>query len=122
MILYHFVAIHLLEAVKREGLTLGVLPLRDGKRVFIAKNCQWLTRNPDFGAQHWATFRRTLPYDRTAYRINVVIPKAHRIYLKPWPELCLPDNYLNETLGWQDWYVFVGRIPAGWFREIVKKP
>lgn len=126
VILYHFVPAHLLEIIKREGLTLGVLPVKEGKKwsdsgkEYLLKNVQWLTKNPDFSAQFWAV-KVIFNYDRTAYRITISIPKSHRSKLLRWSIVSTPDNYLNRCPGWQDWYIFKGRIPPGWFRKIDKK-
>jgi hypothetical protein len=123
MILYHFVPEFLLKAVKKEGLSLGVLPVKIRGSEFLIENIQWLTRNPDFTAQCWATFQCTLPYDRTAYRITVIIPKFHqKNKLISWGAESSPNNFLNKIPGWQDWYIFKGRIPPSWFRKIEKKP
>lgn len=127
MKLYHFTPAHLVESILKNGLTLGKLPiaLENGKISFLWP-CQWLTSNGDWGMQSWAT-SQLINYDRTAYRLTVKIPKAHREYLREAWEYCyrlpgLAYKLVDDWPGSEHWYVFLGRIPPGWIRRVEKKP
>ena len=121
MRLYHFTAAHLLPAVRKEGLTLGSIPVfKDERPVNLIPGFQWLTTNPSF-EQEWQSGGR-LPYRRNAYRITVKIPRAHDGSLVPWLAMCphIPGGDILNALGDpENWMIFGGRIPPGWFREIV---
>jgi len=122
--LYHFTAAHLLPRVKREGLTLGRIPWRKGGKTVLVPGYQWLTSNPEFD-QSWCNVRySSLPYDRLAYRITVMIPRDHLPCLLPWLDVCQKNemkDVLNDFGDPENWYVFKGRIKPGWFREVVSR-
>jgi hypothetical protein len=128
MKLYHFTAAHLVGHILRDGITLGVLPVldEDGRVKFLAGPCQWLTDDPGWGSQGWAT-RKKLTYDRTAARLTVAIPKCHRYRLiRAYDYLpCLPPptrRLITDWEGSEHWYLFFGKIPPGWIRKVEWKP
>lgn len=130
MKLYHFTPAHLAERVIRNGITLGRLPVRltDG-RIFLLSNCQWLTSDGNFDSQSWAT-QQIVKYDRTAVRFKVVIPKTSRKNLASASEFAevikkqLPGpahRIITDWQGSENWFLYFGRIPAGWIREVSEK-
>ncbi len=124
--LYHFAPEHLLENIMKQGLTDGVLPnfLPSGQVIFH-KPIQWLTSDPGFENQSWAT-KELIDYDRTAVRLTVKIPKSSRKQLWGAHEM-LPSlpagsrQLITDWPGSEDWYLFFGKIPRGWIREVVEK-
>jgi len=128
MKLYHFTPEHLLKRVLSGGITLGKIPILDerGNVKSFVTNCQWLTSDGDWDKQSWAT-SQLINYDRTAYRLLVKIPKSSR------NKLCKAHDILNQLPmpsqrlitdwpGSDNWYLFFGRIPPGWIRQVDKKP
>lgn len=85
---------------------------------------QWLTTNPTW-EQPWA-FLGNLEFPKNAYRITVLIPpeRAVKPHLLDWPDLvnrCRPESAeeLNtKAVDWQNWRLFYGPIPPGWFLEV----
>lgn len=124
MKLYHFTSPIHVEGCKKEGINRGSIPLYKDGRHGLLPGWQWLTSNPDFG-QEWANKEHsTLPYDRTAYRLTVVIPKTSKNRLHKWLDICgsLPiDKHLNAFGDPENWYVFQGRIKPGWIRQVEQK-
>lgn len=123
MKLYHFTAAHLIDRIKKDGLTLGCIPLSIDPPN-ISKGYQWLTANKLFD-QEWCKYS-TLPYNRNDYRITIKIPKSHRDKLIPWIPLweelkkhVLLIKHLNDFGDPENWYVFNGNIPTEWFRQII---
>lgn len=124
MKLYHFTAKHLIDRILKEGLTLGAIPLSIAPPK-IEKGYQWLTANPSF-EQAWCDPKTsTLPYRRDDIRITIKIPKTSMNSLIPWIPLWKRlKNYiplvkhLNDFGDPENWYVFNGNIPSGWFRGI----
>lgn len=90
----------------------------------MAGGFQWLTANPGWDAQRWAT-AVAVGYSRTDYRITVRIPRSQHPNLVPWLAIC-PDTdmtrYMNAAGGAEDWWIFHGRVKPGWFREIDRNP
>jgi hypothetical protein len=129
MKLYHFTAAHLIDRIKKEGITLGGIPLSLPPHPRVEWGYQWLTSNPDF-KQAWCDPEyKTLPYNRNDYRITVSIPKTSHDTLIRWIPLWerlqkyIPIiKHLNDYGDPENWYVFYGRIPMGWFREITINP
>ena len=124
MKLYHFTSPLHVDGCLKNGIIKGVIPIyKDGKYGLIP-GYQWLTSNPKFH-QEWAnTEYTTLPYDRTAYRLTVVIPKAARDRLFRWFDICdkLPiDEAMNAYGDPENWFVFQGRIKPGWIRRVEQK-
>ncbi len=127
MKLYHFAAAHMLDGIRAEGLTRGCIPRfgSEGKSVAMRLGWQWLTTNPAW-EQSWNTCVM-VPYSRTAYRIEVCIPKSARARLNRWLGIC--DEYgpwtvdiLNVGYTPEEWFVFDGRIPPAWFRSVERNP
>lgn len=128
MKLYHFTAAHLVSSIQRNGLTMGQLPIldKDGNLVSVISPCQWLTSDGDWDKQSWAT-KNLINYDRTAYRLLFSIPKAHRKQLFKahdfLPNLPTPTQRLiTDWEGSEHWYLFFGKIPRGWIREVQQRP
>ena len=124
MKLYHFTSPLHVDGCLKNGIIKGVIPIyKDGKYGLIP-GFQWLTSNPEFH-QEWAnTEYTTLPYDRTEYRLTVVIPKAARDRLFRWLDICdkLPiDEAMNAYGDPENWFVFQGRIKPGWIRRVEQK-
>jgi len=128
MKLYHFTPAHMLDGIMRDGLTLGAIPVMDlnGYIKGVYDPCQWLTEDGDFNAQSWAT-QNIVKYDRTAYRLKIAIPKARRDKLRrAWDFMVhQPDPMPRLVTDWEgsiNWFIFFGRVPPGWIREVDKKP
>ena len=125
MRLYHFTSRHRLEPVLRHGLTLGLTSIVAGGEVTRIPGYQWLTRNPAF-RQSWNE-ASLLPFDRTAYRIEIAMPLSARSQLLPWP-------LWRDELGWrmlpgfdrhgdpENWCLFKGVVPPAWFRHLLPNP
>ena len=127
MKLYHFAAAHMLNGIQAEGLTRGSIPRFDahGKPVVLCLGWQWLTDNPAW-EQSWNT-RTFVPYSRTAYRIEVRVPKSAHTRLKRWLDICggfgpWTADILNNGYTPEEWFVFCGRIPPAWFRRVERNP
>ena len=129
MKLYHFCAGKDFQAIRKEGLTKGViLTLKDSKPRFYT--CiQWLTKNGSFD-QSWDC---GLHIDsRTDYRITVRI-KDGDPRLKNWLAFCGSDQG-KEMLGEEtieilnclgtpgNWVVYFGEISPKRFRGFVREP
>ena len=101
MKLYHFCTKESLESIKKEGLTLGVIPVKVGSEMKEARGFQWLTKNPDIS--------------QGECRITIKIPKTSKDIIS-WDEL---RKLLNgASIDNPDWYVYNGRIKPNYFREI----
>jgi hypothetical protein len=121
MRVYHFTARHRLEPVFRYGLTKGLTPVIDGGKAGRIPGYQWLTKNPGF-RQTWNE-ASLLPFDRTAYRIEIVIPRSAKRQLLPWPqwktelgERMIPGFDVHGDP--KNWLIFKGTVPPAWFRTI----
>lgn len=125
MKLYHFAPAHLLKGIQKQGLVLGSLPIITETKIDLVRPCQWLTSDGDFNSQSWAT-RGLVQYDRTAVRLKMVIPKTARGKLWNAHDLLpqIPEESRRLITDWdgsEHWYLFFGRIPPGWIREVVWK-
>jgi hypothetical protein len=122
--LYHFASPLHVDGCLKNGIIKGVIPIyKDGKYGFIP-GFQWLTSNPEFHQEGANTEYTTLPYDRTEYRLTVVIPKAARDRLFRWLDICdkLPIGEAMNAYGDpENWFVFQGRIKSGWIRRVERK-
>ena len=125
MKLYHFCPEHLLERIKREGLTLGMIPvINNGEFVGFIKNRQWLTSNKSF-VQDWET-GSSLPYRRNAIRITIKIPKFNMLHLTRWilfdsfGKLEETSKILNSFGDPENWFIYNGKVLTSWFREITR--
>ena len=122
MKLWHFTSPHHVEGCRRYGLRLGMVPVSlDPPR--LLRGYQWLTSNPD-RAQSW-TEGSTLPYDRTAFRLTIRIPRSHRGHVRRWTEvgplLVAADTLatLNEFGDPENWWLYVGAVPPRWIERVV---
>lgn len=137
MILYHFCADHLLPAILREGLTLGRIAWTEKGQIRMRYGFQWLTEDPDREKQEWCNPEySTLPYDRAANRLTVVIPKEAEVNLSRWVEtgpLIMPaeqfrilnifgepeKHWLYRGNVRPAWIVAVNRLGARWRKPFV---
>ena len=124
MKLYHFTSTHHVDKCLQEGIKLGSIPVVEDNSFKLISGYQWLTSNPDF-KQEWAnTEYSTLPYDRTAHRLTIIIPKTDRKNLYKWQDVCETfniDEYMNAYGDPENWYVFEGRIKPSWIRSVENK-
>lgn len=115
----------MLESIKAAGISKGVLIISTNPPRFKAGH-QWLTSNPDFN-QSWNEYS-TLPYDRTANRIEINLPDRQRRYLYHWIKEGerLAGTEMFKTLSCygdpENWFVYHGIVKPQWFIEIKKKP
>jgi hypothetical protein len=123
--LYHFAPAHLLDGIQKHGLVLGSLPIITETETVLVKPCQWLTSDGDFDGQSWAT-RELILYDRTAVRLTVAIPKTAMDRLWNAHDF-LPNmpgesgRIITDWGGSEHWYLFFGKIPPVWIREVAWK-
>jgi len=125
MRLYHFTSVHLLGGIRKNGLTLGCLPIITETKTVLIRLCQWLTSDGDFNAQSWAT-SETISYDRTAVRLAIEIPvkyhdkliNAHD-FVKLMPGAS--KRLITDWEGSENWYLFFGVIPPKWIKVVVWK-
>lgn len=129
MKLYHFTCSHFIDNVRICGLNRGwmcvVTALGGVKKL---PNRVWLTKEPSFSAQGWAT-RNTLTCDRTEWRLTIDIPEERTGALSWWPEIRRDGRFDREWLdafeevgGSENWHVFAGVIPRSWITAIDAKP
>jgi len=121
--LYHFTALDHAEAIKRQGITKGGIYL--GGRVF--KGYIWLTDDPRFDAQNWATNHSGLCGDRTEVRFTLDLDTAI-----PWEHLARgalnmskADLLAFNLAGGSDGsHWFIARAPIGLdkIKEAICKP
>ncbi len=125
MKLYHFTNRECARRIAQEGITHGgvYLPYSAGSRVF--RGFLWLTDDPRFEAQHWATNLSGKCGDRTQVRLTIELPEGTKI--KPWNTIARTLFLLSPTdlcafnlAGHSDgshWYLYRGVIPASWIIE-----
>ena len=123
MKLYHFTSMELSLRIDKEGLTIGgvYLPVRTVGRVY--PGFIWLTDDPRFEAQNWATNHTGVVGDRAEVRYTVEVVGAI-----PWNEAAkkifhLPRTFLLQynLMGGSDgtrWYLYKGKIPIS---QIIEK-
>ena len=120
--LYHFTTEQLWRRIRRQGLTLGVVPVsRDRRGVSLLTGYQWLTENPEFSPD-WAT-RNLIGYRRDDVRITVDIPGAASGRLRRWddiaPRIC--GNMLaelNHGFAHDEWWLYEGKVHPAWFSGV----
>ena len=127
MILYHFCPAHMVESIRKKGLTLGKFPLLgDGHTTFI-DGFQWLPDEPDPAKQSWAT-SRFLPYDRTECRLTVNVPMskaARKLYKATDFVKDLTEAQREIVEAWEGsgrWHIYKGTIPPKWITAICAFP
>lgn len=119
MQLYHFTAKHLAKKIKKQGLTLGFMPVSlDPPKA--DPGYIWLTSNKSW-EQECLRGSGRLPYKRNEVRMTVVIPDhgLSRI-LKFDQNKDLSPIYEDMTRYGdpENWYIYKGIIPKGWIRKI----
>jgi hypothetical protein len=121
--LYHFCPEWMLESIRIQGIAKGVVVVQDRQKPVFKAGYQWLTVNPAFD-QSWDSMS-TLPYDRTAVRIEVGIKKPSRLYKWTKSGRKIAGNEMYEVLSSfgdpENWYVYHGIIKPTWFKGIVFK-
>ena len=129
--LYHFTPEHMVRGCLQDGLTRGCIPLSIDPPEF-AMGYQWLTSNKAF-QQSWCQYS-SLPYDRSAFRITIKIPKSEKKAgrLVKWMDYCR-QNLSNEKLQSaasvlnsygdpENWYLFHGTVKKEWFVKVSRNP
>ena len=125
IILYHFTSDLHISGCLCEGLTKGVTIIgRTCTGIKMIDNTQWLTGNPNF-EQSWQ-LHSTLPYDRTANRLTIHIPKLSMKNLISWCQdgrILTPEFYdiLSTHGDPENWFIYLGGIPPEWIIEVIKK-
>lgn len=127
--LYHYTNDRFIPGIQREGITWGRLPVWGGDRITLLPNYQWLT-DEDKWEQPWNP-QETVQYDRCAWRVVVVIPKAAQRNLFRWRDLAkklrLPQeaiDALNMSGAVDDshWWVYAGPISWRWLATWERRP
>src|SRR5215471_5800702 len=121
MMLWHFCPDFLLSAILREGLTKGRIAWTENGHVHMRYGFQWLTEDPDREKQAWCDPEySSLPYDRAANRLTVVIPKESEVNLSRWmeagPLIVASDQFriLNAYGEPEKHWLYRGDIPPEW--------
>ena len=123
MILYHFTAKHLARKIKKEGLTLGGLPLSLNPPR-IEWGWIWLTSKSGFDQECLEGTGR-LPYKRNEVRITVKFPDLALGCLYKFDEhKNLTPLYEDMTMFGdpENWWLYKGKIPKGWLKKFDNKP
>lgn len=121
MLLFHFCPAHMADAIMRDGLSLGKLPVILDNGTLLYDGCQWLTEEPDPDRQSWAT-SEGIGYSRTACRISIWIPKRHLRHLWKATDLVpllppMSKTIISDWEGSEKWYAYLGIIPAKWIQK-----
>jgi len=124
MILYHFTASHLYESIKKNGITMGMVPTVAYSKIRWSKKYRWLTANSNFN-QSWER-NHLIKYSRTDIRITInLIEEENLIW---WLKYCKPKyghsfiKALNQNLHEAaNWYLYRGNIPMEWVIDISVK-
>lgn len=124
MELYHFTADKFIESILENGLTMGRVPMQKEGEIYLKHGFQWLTSNDVF-EQSWGLMERSsLPYDRTANRLIIEIPKLRQRNLSKWMDAC-KNNQLAETLNSygdpDNWYLYKGTVFPQWIKKVEHK-
>ena len=124
MILYHFCPAHMVEGIKKKGLTLGKFPLLGDQHTTFIDEHQWLTAEPDPRKQSWAT-SVLIPYSRTACRLTVEIPpsRMRKLHKALTFVKSLAPQHRPIVEGWEgseSWYIYKGVIPPKWIKAVEK--
>lgn len=127
MILYHFTSPRHIAGCRKEGLRLGSVPIVDtGTKVMLLRGYQWCTTNPERD-QSWAQ-NGTLPYDRTAYRLTISIPRQHRKHILVWLDICdslchwSMIDALNSFGDPENWRLYHGIIYPSFIKQVEQMP
>jgi hypothetical protein len=115
----------MVEDIKKYGLIKGMTPrnaLRKGEVEFITST-QWLTAEPNPGAQSWAT-SEYITYSRTAYRVTVEIPvkfSQKKLYRGiDFARAIKNPELVTKYAGSKKWFVYHGNIPKIWITKVEK--
>lgn len=111
MILYHFTGRDHAEKIKVEGITKGAIFIPP---LLYIKNAIWLTDDPRFNAQNWATNNSGLCGDRTEIRFMLEIIGAVR-----WNDFAKKNIRMTKTM-LDDFNLAGASDGAHWF--IAKAP
>lgn len=121
-VLYHFCASKFWPSIKKNGLRYGRIPWGGDNGIKLIPGYQWLTTNAEF-KQSWNE-GSSLPYDRTEFRITIMLPNVEKFNLYKWTEY-EKENPLYETLSSfgdpENWYLFKGVIIPYWMVALEKK-
>jgi hypothetical protein len=119
--LYHFCPDWMLPAIMREGLTKGMIVWKENDIPVFRLGFQWLTSDPVRENQEWChPDFSTLPYDRCANRLTILIPEREESRLSRWSDcgpLIVPSEQLTVLNSFGDpskHFVFRGNIPVKW--------
>lgn len=122
--LYHFTGRDHADLIRREGITKGGVPLPDGR---IMWGYIWLTDDPRWSAQHWATNHTGACGDRLEVRFTIEVP---RVTVMPWNDVARKFGYMRDDLtrfnlaGGSDgshWYICPYGIPVKTITEITPR-
>jgi hypothetical protein len=117
---YHFTAKHLLNRIRREGLTLGQV-LISVDPIKLIPGYQHLTTNKDFN-QSWQDQRySSLPYNRNDVRLTIKIPFKHCRNVLNWLDFSKnfpTSEILNSHGDPYNWRVYRGSIPKEWISKV----
>ncbi len=123
-VLWHFTSPLHVNGCLRDGIALGVTPIRVNGGIDFLHAHQWLSSDMSF-MQEWCA-RSSLPYDRTAYRLTVKIPESERHKLldyTQWRALLrgrmMPD--FDKCRSAKSWFIFQGIIPKTWITNVDTK-
>ena len=127
MRLYHFTPAHLLHGCISNGLSKGSVPHQSRKQrqdgsVCLIYGYQWLTLNNKF-TQSWCE-GGTLPYDRTEYRLTIVIPKLRQRNVLHWLDVCKTNQMAQELNSMRDaenWVLYKGIVRPQWIVAVDRK-
>lgn len=123
-VFWHFTSAYHVGGCLRDGIALGVTPIRVKGNVEFLHAHQWLSSDKSF-RQSWCKYS-TLPYDRTAYRLRIKIPERwhHNILdYKRWRALLRGRMMPNfaKCRSAKNWFVYQGIIPRSWIVAVDKK-
>jgi hypothetical protein len=108
--LYHFTAARYAGLIQRQGITLGGV-LTSVDPLILDTRWRWLTGR--------------LPYRRNEVRLCIEIPAAD-VRLVPWSRarFLMPTaaEILEPGHRWEDWWLFLGNVPAEWIVGAERNP
>lgn len=124
MLLYHFTPAHSVKWILRNGLIKGRVPSHfdaHGVPRFF-RGFQWLTSDPEFQSQSWATLPFSLTHKRLAidipqFALNRVI-KCEDFFARSRGDSA---EFISSFPGNKHWRLFKGRIPPQWILSVDSK-
>ncbi len=112
--------------IRRQGLTRGGILSPDQQA--IRTGWRWLTDDPSWDAQGWAT-QHHISYSRTAARFEVEIPESELVHLHKWVTAAPLMGYeawwlaeFHRVGGAEHWYIFGGDIKPSWMSKPEYRP